>query len=40
MSGTAKMEDGERLDVPSTIVSFANVPVDTSVVISSEFKEV
>ena len=39
MSGTHISEDGDRLDVPPTIVSFANCPLKTDNVVSAEFKE-
>jgi phosphoribosylformylglycinamidine synthase len=39
MSGTHVSKDGERLDVPPSIVSFANSPVMTDNVVSAELQQ-
>ncbi|MDD5769432.1 MAG: phosphoribosylformylglycinamidine synthase [Candidatus Gracilibacteria bacterium] len=39
MSGTTTLENGNKLDVPPTIVSFANTPVDSDKIVSAEFKK-
>jgi len=39
MSGTHISENSDRLDVPPTIVSFANCPVDTNNVVSAELQQ-
>jgi len=39
MSGTHVDTEGERLDVPPTIVSFANCPVETDNVVSAELQQ-
>jgi len=39
MSGAAKLQDWEKLEVPPTIVTFANTPVDSARVVSAEFKK-
>ena len=39
MSGTHIGKNGERIDVPPTIVSFANCPLETKNVVSAELKQ-